>query len=258
MTRYAIHLCPDPASAAARAGAEWLGRCPARDAPTAQRPLPGVGMQLQRALTAAPARHGFHATIKPPFRLASGESRAGLMRALEELAATRQPLYLPRLEFRMLRGFLALVPSADDARLRAFAARCVTELDRFRAPPSLEEARRWTASELTERQRELAQSWGYPYVLEQYTPHFTLTAPLSAFDEALVARVTEHAFVQFAPVLEALRRVDAVALFEEPAAGAPFRLLGRVPLRQAPAGGGDPLESRALRAVAVAAARKTR
>src|SRR4029077_14534567 len=84
-------------------------------------------------------------------------------------------------------GFLALQPSSDDVRLNALAGACVTGLDSFRRPPSAEELQQRRVVGLSPRQKELLALFGYPYVLDQFRFHMTLTERLQPADANLLA-----------------------------------------------------------------------
>ncbi|PWJ21891.1 DUF1045 domain-containing protein [Jannaschia seohaensis] len=155
--RYAIYWLPD--GPLGRAGAEWLGW----DARTGR----GEGQH-------SPARYGFHATIKPPFRLAAGTEADGLVQAARDLAARLAPVALGHLRPARLGRFLALTPEHNPAGL---AAAMVEGLDAFRAPPGAEDLARRRASGLSPAQDALLQRWGYPYVMEEFRMHLTLTGP---------------------------------------------------------------------------------
>lgn len=228
--RYAIFICPDPASQAGQAAAEWLGRC-AVAGQRSQRQIPGVAPSLLRTVTQAPRRYGFHATLKAPFRLARGMTRARLERAVGELAGQLEACVAPRLTVEVMDGFLALVPQSRDARVGALAARCVMELDGFRAAMDDADRERRDPARLTGRERMLLERWGYPFVMEAFRFHYSLTGTLTPFEEGVVERVREHAGVHFAPHLAALRRIDSLALFEERHPAHDLRLVERVRLR---------------------------
>src|SRR5690606_21547575 len=70
--RYAVYFAPAEDSALNRLASRWLGRC----AYTGTRyPPTGIGEitpAAQEEITAEPRRYGFHATLKPPFRLPQG------------------------------------------------------------------------------------------------------------------------------------------------------------------------------------------
>lgn len=127
-----------------------------------------------------------------------------------------------------LEGFLALVPAADNPALTAFAARLVADFDGFRAPVSeAERQRRHAASSLTPRQVELLERFGYPFVLEEFRFHMTLTDRLPPGDMASF-RAAAESFL--APGLAENLLLDRLVLFHEPEPGAPFRRLRDYPL----------------------------
>src|SRR5690606_31420255 len=133
--RYAVYFAPAEDSALNRLASRWLGRC----AYTGTRyPPTGVGEitpAAQEEITAEPRRYGFHATLKPPFRLPQGRTATELLTAVESFAAARPRIILPGLRVARLGRFLALVPERASPELEALAADCVATFDRFRAPP---------------------------------------------------------------------------------------------------------------------------
>jgi ribose 1,5-bisphosphokinase len=229
--RYALYFAPEPASDWARFGAGWLGRCAdsGRDLPRPR--LEGVAAATFASLTREPRRYGFHATLKPPFRLARGATLAALMQALERFCARQRSLRLPPLEVAHLDGFLAITPAAPEPRIDALAAACVRGLDRFRAPASAAELARRRARALSAREEQLLRRWGYPYVLDRFRFHFSLTGSLAGVPAPAVAAVRRAAQTALETLSGAPLALDAVCLFEEPAPGAPLRVLCRVPFR---------------------------
>jgi len=222
-SRYAIYHAPTAGPLAA-AAARWLGRDPA-EARELQQPEV-QGLDLAR-ITSAPRKYGFHGTLKPPFRLAEGHDRAGLEAALGALGHRLSPVEMPGLRLARLGGFLALVPEGDTAPLAALAARVVEELDSFRAPPAPEELARRRAGGLTPRQDALLTRWGYPYVMEEFRFHLTLTGKLGEADASRAeAALSDH----LAGTLPHPFRVDSLCLFGEATDDGRFRLLKRVPL----------------------------
>jgi hypothetical protein len=73
---------------------------------------------------------------------------------------------------------------------------------------------------LSERQIELLDAYGYPYVFEEFRFHMTLTDRLAAADAADIAQA---ATTWFAPVLDEPIVLDRLSLFHEAEAGKPFR-----------------------------------
>ncbi|MEP4246876.1 DUF1045 domain-containing protein [Tateyamaria sp.] len=176
-TRYAIYYTPELGTPLADFGAGWLGWDSATGATC---PHPDMGDLDVAAVTATPRKYGFHGTIKPPFRLAEGTTAQGLSDALATLCATACPVVLDGLELARLGRFLALVPVGDASALGTLAARCVQDLDAFRAPATAAELEKRRASRLNPAQDAHLQRWGYPYVLDQFRFHMTLTGRLGA------------------------------------------------------------------------------
>jgi putative phosphonate metabolism protein len=226
--RWAVYYLPPPegaTAALAAAGAAWLGWDVEAGREVAHPALPGLAAPVAD-LTATPRRYGFHATVKPPFRLAAGTTPAGLRTACAALCAGLSPVRLDGLVLADLDGFLALVPAGDTAALEALAARAVAELDAFRAAALPEETARRRAAGLTPRQEALLVRWGYPYVMEEFGFHMTLTGRLDLGVRAGVAAALEE---WLAPALPRPLDIGHLALAAEGADGR-FRLVARWPL----------------------------
>ena len=219
MKRYAIYFVP-PFGPLAMAGAGWLGR----DAATGTS-LPQPDPALP-ALTGAPRRYGFHATLKAPFRLAGHESPESLRAGLTDLARKLRPVVMDGLSVQCFHGFLALLPVGGTAPLNGLAAEVVMQLDRFRAPLSAAEIARRNPDALTARQRALLEAWGYPLVLDEFRFHMTLTDRLTP-DQA--AGLLPLAQAHFADALKGPVEVDALTLFAEDETGV-FHQLDRFEL----------------------------
>ncbi len=224
--RHAIYATPAPGSPLAEAGARWLGRDAFTDAALAQPVIEGVAPADVAAFTAEPRRYGFHGTLKPPFALADGSDAAMLEAELRAFAAAR-PAFVLSMTVAVQDGFLALVPAEASPALEALAADCVAAFDRFRAPPEPADLDRRRAAGLTPRQEALLARWGYPYVLEEFRFHMTLTGRL---DPDLARPLAAAARAHFAGVLAGPVAIDTLGLFMEPARGAPFTVSASVPL----------------------------
>lgn len=129
---------------------------------------------------------------------------------------------------------MALRPVADDPHLQALAARCVTELQPLAEPLSESElARRRQAAFLTPEQDHMLQRWGYPWVLEHFQFHFSLTGALRDWavpqEDAALHAVLEAARVHFQDLPACT--VDCVSIFAEPEKGGDFVLLEQLELR---------------------------
>lgn len=201
----------------------------ARDVPFAVHGAFADG-ELER-LADTPRRYGFHATLKAPFRLAEGKSEQDLVSAIAAFAGSLGTVKLPELAVRALGGFVALVPTGPADDLNRLAASCVQEFDAFRAPMTdAERARRLSkssASGLTERQLANLERWGYPYVLDEFRFHMTLTGRLEAGDRE---RVTQALSELFANVPQPNCIADLV-IGRQDDADARFVVAHRIPFR---------------------------
>lgn len=207
--RYGLYVVPE--GGLYRAGADWLGWDSVAGARTVPPDLPGLPDSAE-ALTATPRKYGFHGTVKPPFHLAHGTSAAALDAAAREFCASRAPVTIPVLTLRRLGRFIAIVPAAPSAALADLAGATVAALDPFRARPSEAELARRRKSSLTERQEALLALWGYPYVMEEFRFHLTLTGALSPEAAEAAERVLA---THFAPHLAAPVVIDSLCLMGE-------------------------------------------
>jgi putative phosphonate metabolism protein len=226
--RYAIYFAPQEHSMLWRTGCRWLGRDPVSGATLEQPAVAGFESSSMRELTAAPRRYGFHATLKPPFALVPGMSDDELYAELTTFAHSFKPFRLPRLELTRIGGFLALCLSQPCVQLDTLAAECVARFDRFRRPASsAERARR--ADRLSANQKMLVDLWGYPYVMDEWRFHMTLTGPL---DDKGADTIGEFLMPFFVEALREVTWVGDLCVFVEPRCGSDFRLAARFPLAQ--------------------------
>lgn len=170
-------------------------------------------------LTVSVRRYGLHATIKAPMALKMGTKQTDLVTSLKAWCAKEIPVNAGRLELRLLDGFLALVPARQPQELTDFAARVVEAFDRYRAPLDAKERSKRLSAPLTDRQSKLVDKYGYPYVLEQFQFHITLTDRLPP---AMAMKVLADGRAFFADVLAMPLMIDRLVLFHEPHSGADF------------------------------------
>ena len=217
--RFAIFYLPPPGLLTSFA-TQWLGWDVLAGQSVTQLDLDG----LEEA-TQAPRKYGFHGTLKPPFQLAEGSDLAQLTEALSDLAGSCDPAECEGLELTRLGRFFALTPVGDTQALKHLAARCVQELDRFRAPLKEDELLRRRKKGLSPRQDALLQTWGYPYVMEEFRFHLTLTGRLPKADlPHWQERLSSHL-----PPLPSPFRVEEIALVGERENGF-FQLIQKVKL----------------------------
>jgi putative phosphonate metabolism protein len=222
--RYAIYAAPPPGTLADFAAA-WLGWDAALGCSVDHPDLPGLPRPVAE-ITATPRRYGFHATLKPPFRLGTGYSRAALEQAVEALAKRLAPVTLDRLVIARLGGFLALVPQDTFPDVSRLAAKVVIALDPYRAHASAQELARHRGRGLRPDLEENLALWGYPYVMEAFRFHFTLTGRLARSEADIVKAALAP---RLDPLLARPFPINALCLFAEDR-NRQFHLLSRHPL----------------------------
>jgi putative phosphonate metabolism protein len=220
--RYAIYYAPAPDSDLNRFGADLLGF----DAFSGQDlPFPdGLAQAVPdwRQLTEDPRKYGFHATLKAPFVLAAGCNEAGLLEACKAFTATPRPIPTITPVVNPISGFIAVVPATTPAELTRLAADCVTDFDRFRAPLTAEDRARRNPSALAPAQIDHLDRWGYPYVMDDFRFHMTLTGRVpTERREQVLALLRER----FAALDLRELAIDRIAVFRQDDAGARFRVV---------------------------------
>ncbi|MGX1317530.1 putative phosphonate metabolism protein [Bradyrhizobium sp. USDA 377] len=221
--RYAIYFAAGIDNALSRFGAELLGY----DAYTGDElPFPREALQIApdwRDVSADPRKYGFHGTLKAPMALASDKTEAELMAACAAFAGRARPLPVIRPVVDAISGFIAVIPAEPVEALQELAADSVRDFDAFRAPLTADDRARRRPEKLSERQRDYLDRWGYPYVMEEFRFHMTLTGRLDAERRGPILQMLRGRFTELK--LHALT-VDRIALFKQDDAKARFRIIG--------------------------------
>lgn len=220
--RYAIYHVPARDSALWRFGAETLGY----DAfNAAEVPFPRdltAGFADWPEITADPRLYGFHATLKAPFALIDGADEAALIEACAAFCA--QPRDIPEIApvVATISGFTAIVPKDGPPALMALARDVVAAFDPFRAPLSAADRARRNPGKLTQRQVAYLDSWGYPYVMDEFRFHMTLTGGLTPERQPGVIAALQ---ARFAALGLTTLRIDRLAIFRQQARGERFTVI---------------------------------
>ena len=229
--RYALYYAPPPRSELGRFGAHLLGY-DAFSGKTLRLPvdieqmLPDWG-----ELTQDPRKYGFHATLKAPMWLADGKTEIELLAACASFAGSPRRIPVIKPVVNAIGDFIAIVPSQRSVELEQLAADAVGRFDGFRAPLTPEDRTRRGPDRLTPRQREYLDRWGYPYVMEEFRFHMTLTGRLKAERRETVLNILRQ---RFAALELATIAVDRIALFRQDDANARFRIVRQYLLTPAP------------------------
>jgi putative phosphonate metabolism protein len=223
--RYAIYYAPDADDPLWRFGSQCIGYDAQTGADTAVPQAGAIPPQDWLAWTQEPRRYGFHATLKAPFHLVDGASEGKLIDSMAQFASARTGFWLPDIDVRAISQFVAITPLTPKDELQDLARDCVTAFDRFRAPPDEADRARRLSSPLSARQLELLEAWGYPYVMEQFRFHMTLTSSLPDAERAMVVAELSRRFRDEVGRTDLL--IDGFALFRQDTRQSRFRITQR-------------------------------
>ena len=227
MHRLAIYFTPHPESEIALRAAAWLGRDVYGNKSSMPIAMAGLTEQRQLELVCTPAHYGFHATIKPPFQLKQRKSIESLKLKLRQFADGWQRFVLPPLEVSFMHDFFCLRPTSPCLPLTKMAAEVTHYFDDFRKPLSNGDLEKRRQVGLSPRQELLLRTWGYPYVLEEYRFHLTLTGKV--INEGEKKLLENELRRHFHPEICTDVMMDSLSLFMEEGS-MPMRLIEIIPL----------------------------
>jgi putative phosphonate metabolism protein len=229
--RFAIYFVPPAGSALYRFGAAVLGYDCYTGETTERLRDNDLTPAAWAALTAEPRRYGFHATLKAPFRLRPELDPEDLLAGVRALAASlpTAPTLAPVVG--LIGGFAAIVPAAQSTELDRLAADCVTAFDRFRLPPTAEEREKRLAAGLSPRQAANLDRYGYPYVLEEFRFHMTLTGRIEPERRAEIHALLQSRFAR--ACRPGAIRLNRLALVRQDHPDSCFRIIGHAGLGRA-------------------------
>lgn len=224
INRYAVYYAPRD-GAFATAAAAWLGWDVVQGCAVPQPAPAGLPAPLAE-LTKAPRKYGFHGTIRAPFRLDAGLGPADAQACVANLARSQRPVVFPALRIENLHGFLAFTPEGDTTDLLRLGAEVVRGTNHLRAPLNQAELAKRQPDRLTPRQRDLLDEFGYPWVMEEFRFHLTLS---DQFSPDHMAGMTAAARDHFADALPQPFVIEDLCLFGEDNDGT-FHLIHRYAL----------------------------
>ena len=224
--RYALYFDASDTDDLRRIGETWLGRDSATDASLTQPNVAGFTDARIREITESVRHYGFHATLKPPFALATGRTADELKAEVQNFVQAHRRIPDVRLKVGSLDGFMALLLAEETPAVRSLADACVRSFDDFRFPSSKAELERRRKTPLTDHQDMLLERWGYPYVMDAFRFHMTLTCRLPASDRE---RLQPSLEAMFGPAIAKGVSVDGISLFRQDDRQSPFRRIAHYP-----------------------------
>lgn len=225
-SRYAVYYLPDADTPLQRFGDQWLGWS-ITDGEFTSPPDGGISSTDRAKITSTPQKYGFHGTLKPPLKLKDEFGQNEFMNAARHIAAMHSPFTMPPLKLQLIGKFMALVPVEHSTSLHDLGAALVTGLDAFRKAPGEEEIARRMSAGLTPRQIELLGKWGYPYVLDEFRFHLTLTGRL---EENQMPSLQKYLEDQLNPIIDQPIKVKDIAVVGQAENGM-FNLIERLSLK---------------------------
>jgi hypothetical protein len=227
--RYAIYYAPEEGSPLDLFGQAWLGRDTRTGKRIRQPEVEGVFSQELQTIVSPAALYGFHGTLKPPFFLSDPEMKKTLIKDIKAFAAKEMPFYLPRLVVARIGRFLVLEPERSNNQINSLAERCVQHFDSYRQPLDSKELKTKYFLGLNSNQKQNFLNWGYPYVMDEFRFHLTLTGRI------IDIHLSDHLIREIQKQLTGIDlnniKVSSICLFIQPNKKQPFYLHSRYKFR---------------------------
>ena len=217
-SRYAIYYIPE--LPLFQIGSDWLG----------WNSITGQETTLSadhRRITDRPRKYGFHATVKPPFSLASNSTQGDLQDAFQTFCASVSPATGSTLKISRLGRFLAMTQDVQSNEVTELAASTVSHFDKFRAPLSDQDIAKRRQRRLTPQQDALMLRWGYPYVMQEFKFHMTLTGPLAPNE---IDAIEHDANTRFQEFIGQPLKIASLALLGEDSDSGRFHVVDKLSL----------------------------
>lgn len=225
--RYALYFTPPRHDALTDLAARWLGRDAFTSETFALAEAGPFDAEDHARLTADPRRYGFHATLKAPFELAASVTEDDLLETVADFAGRTAAFAIPELVLGQLGHFFALIPGSIHPPLQDFAAKVVRSFEPFRAALSEADIARRKPEGLSEAERANLMRWGYPYVMDEFRFHMTLTGAVGREHQPVVRDLLTE---RFADHTGKPLDIGGIAVFVERERGGPFTVHTILPL----------------------------
>ena len=121
-----------------------------------------------------PAKYGFHATLKAPFRLKRNVKTKDFYDVISHTAAQHSRFKIKGLKIVYSKKFTFITSRKPNKLLINLENDLVKHLDTFRAELNKTEIKKRIPDSLTFKQNKYLKEWGYPFVFDQFKFHMTL------------------------------------------------------------------------------------
>ena len=121
-----------------------------------------------------PAKYGFHATLKAPFRLKRNVKTKNFYDVISHIAAQHSRFKIQGLKIVYSKKFTFITSRKPNKLLINLENDLVKHLDTFRAELNKTEIKKRIPDSLTFKQNKYLKEWGYPFVFDQFKFHMTL------------------------------------------------------------------------------------
>ena len=121
-----------------------------------------------------PAKYGFHATLKAPFRLKRNVKTKNFYDVISHIAAQHSRFKIKGLKIVYSKKFTFITSRKPNKLLINLESDLVKHLDTFRAELNKTEIKKRIPDSLTFKQNKYLKEWGYPFVFDQFKFHMTL------------------------------------------------------------------------------------
>ncbi len=174
-------------------------------------PISFENTPVWRACIERPAHYGFHATINAPFELHDQHSTEELFDDIRAFCKQQQPLLLTNIAPRLTHRYDALAFDDQPADIKNFAATCATRFEKYRAPLTAADTKRRQKKALSASQIKHLQTYGYPYVFDDFNFHMTLSGTMPDDDNGFLRWLG----VLFWEMVPETPRLDRLSVFKQ-------------------------------------------
>ncbi len=220
-SRYAIYYVPPESDHLTKFAASWFGWDVYQGIRVNYSELSNLNYDIKE-ITKKPCKYGLHGTLKAPFSLAKDRTIDELRLSLSRLSSSIKKFEIPFISLRKISGFIAIVPTTQNKKLNFLAKKCLQELDCFREVESLEILNKRRSVELSSSMKQNLLKWGYPYVLNDFQFHLTMTSKLAP-------KVSENVFSvlssELSSVLNSPLVISKICLFGESKIHGKFKVI---------------------------------